>query len=303
MCGITGIFNYQNKQSIDPQVLQRMCDSVRHRGPDDEGIYIDPTARCGLGHRRLSIIDLTTGKQPMFNATKTIWIVFNGEIYNFVELKKELQEKGYRFCTTSDTEVIIYLYEEYGEKGFERLNGIFAFGIYDKRNRCLILARDHFGVKPLYYTCVNGSLIFGSEIKAILQYPDVKKELDYEAFNSFLTFRYNPSPQTLFKGVKKLFPGHYLKVSLEGAVELKSYWNYKPATNTGITEGEAIEEYQRLLEQAVRRQLVSDVPVGLLLSGGVDSAVIGYLMQKHTKDRIKTFTIGLNSTLFLYTRF
>lgn len=269
-----------------------MCDAVRHRGPDDEGVFIDSTARCGLGHRRLSIIDLTTGKQPMSNVTEMIWIVFNGEIYNFLELKKELQEKGYQFRTNSDTEVIVYLYEEYGEKGFERLNGIFAFGIYDKRNHCLVLARDHFGVKPLYYTGVNGSLIFGSEIKSILQYPSFKKELDYEAFHSFLTFRYNPSPQTLFKGVKKLFPGHYLKVSLEGAVELASYWNYKPATNTDITEGEAIEEYQRLLEQAVRRQLVSDVPVGLLLSGGVDSAVIGYLMQKHARNKIKTFTIG-----------
>ncbi len=292
MCGITGIFNYQNKRSVDPQVLQRMCDAVRHRGPDDEGVFIDPTARCGLGHRRLSIIDLTTGKQPMSNAAETLWIVFNGEIYNFLELKKDLQEKGYQFRTNSDTEVIIYQYEAYGEKGFERLHGIFAFGIYDKRKHCLILARDHFGVKPLYYTCVAGSLIFGSEIKPILQYPSFKKELDFEAFHSFLTFRYNPSPQTLFKGIKKLFPGHYLKVSLEGTVELASYWNYKPQANTDITEGEAIEEYQRLLEQAVKRQLVSDVPVGLFLSGGVDSAVIGYLMQKHTQDKIKTFTIG-----------
>ncbi|WKZ15021.1 MAG: asparagine synthase (glutamine-hydrolyzing) [Candidatus Jettenia caeni] len=292
MCGIAGIFNYQNKHSIDLQVLQKMGGAIRHRGPDDEGFFIDPAVRLGLCHRRLSIIDLTTGKQPMSNAAETIWIVFNGEIYNFLELKRELQEQGYCFRTSSDTEVIISLYESYGIKGFERLNGIFAFGVYDKRNQCLVLARDHFGVKPLYYTFVQGSLIFGSEIKAILQYPSFKKELDYEAFHSFLTFRYNPSPQTLFKDIKKLYPGHYVKVTSEGSVELESYWNYQPATNTHISEEEAIEEYQRLLEQSIRRQLVSDVPVGLLLSGGIDSAVIGYLMQKNSKEKIKTFTIG-----------
>jgi len=292
MCGITGIFNYQTNQSVDLAVLKRMCRSIVHRGPDEGGFFIDQQSGVGLGHRRLSIIDLKTGKQPMSNSSENIWIVYNGEIYNFPELKKELQGKGYHFRTTSDTEVIIYLYEKYGEKAFSLLNGIFAFAIYDKRQKCVILARDYFGVKPLYYTLNNGRLLFGSEIKSIFQDPSIKKELDYDALNSFFTFRYNPSPQTLFKNIKKLFPGHYLKVSINGSIELKSYWNYMPKTNNSISEEEAIEEYQRLLSNAVSRQMISDVPVGLLLSGGVDSAVIGYLMQKKASEKIKTFTIG-----------
>lgn len=292
MCGIAGIFNYRTRESIDPVLLTGMCEIITHRGPDDVGYYLDQEAGLGLGHRRLSIIDLTTGNQPMSNAREDIWIVFNGEIYNFPELKRELQGKGYDFRTTSDTEVIIYMYEEYGEKGFERLNGIFAFAIYDKRKCYLFLVRDHFGVKPLYYMFTEGKLLFGSEIKAILQSASIKKELDFEAFNSFLTFRYNPSPQTLFKDIKKLQPGHYLQVSTEGNVKLNSYWNHIPETNNHISESEAIEEYQRLFSNAVHRQMVSDVPVGLLLSGGVDSAVIGYLMQENTSEKIKSFTIG-----------
>ncbi len=294
MCGIAGIFNYKTNQPVDLALLTRMYKSIVHRGPDEEGFYIDQQAGIGFGHRRLSIIDLKTGQQPMSNASKDIWIVFNGEIYNFLELKKELEGKGYHFHTTSDTEVIIYLYEENGEKAFARLNGIFAFAIYDKKKKCVILARDHFGVKPLYYTLSNRRLLFGSEIKTILQDSSVKRELDYEAFNSFLTFRYNPSPQTLFKNIKKLFPSHYLKVTTKDGIELKSYWDYIPKTNGVISEREAIEEYQRLLQSAVRRQMISDVPIGLLLSGGVDSAVIGYLMQKEASEKIKAFTIGFS---------
>lgn len=292
MCGIAGIFNYRTRRSIDPALIAGMCRTIEHRGPDDEGCYIDQKAGVGLGHRRLSIIDLETGKQPMSNESEDVWIVFNGEIYNFPELKRELQGKGYGFRTTSDTEVIIYMYEEYGEKGFERLNGIFAFAIYDKRKCCLFLVRDHFGVKPLYYMFTEGKMLFGSEIKAILQGASIKKELDFEAFNSFLTFRYNPSPQTLFKDIKKLQPGHFLQVTTEGSVKLNSYWTHIPKTNNSISEGEAVEEYQRLFSNAVHRQIISDVPVGLLLSGGVDSAVIGHLMQENISDKIKTFTIG-----------
>lgn len=290
MCGICGIYNYKTGKPVDEALIRTMTESIIHRGPDDEGFYFN--GPLGMGHRRLSIIDLKTGQQPMSNWAENIRIVFNGEIYNFHDLKKELEGKGYYFRTTSDTEVIIYMYEEYGEKAFARLNGIFALAIYDERKQCVMLARDHFGVKPLYYTMSNGSLIFGSEIKAIFQDPSVKKELDYEAFNSFLTFRYNPSPQTLFKNVKKLPPGHYLKATIKGNTELESYWNYTPRTDNDISEVEAIKEYQRLLENAVRRQMTSDVPVGLLLSGGVDSAVIGYLMQQEAQEKIKTFTIG-----------
>ncbi|NUN22766.1 MAG: asparagine synthase (glutamine-hydrolyzing) [Candidatus Jettenia caeni] len=292
MCGIAGIFNYKNTHSLNPSLLRRMCKTIAHRGPDDEGFYMNQRDRLGIGHRRLSIIDLKLGKQPMSNFHESIWIVFNGEIYNFIELKKELQAKGYRFRTTSDTEVIILLYEEYGEKGFERLNGIFAFAIYDKNKRSLILVRDHFGVKPLYYWIRNGRVLFASEMKAIFQDDSVEKELDSEALNSFLTFRYNPSPQTLFKHVKKLYPGHYLKITFEGGWEMKSYWENIPKINTRITENDAAEEYRRLLTNAVKRQMMSDVPVGLLLSGGVDSAVLGYLMQKNYSEKVKTFTVG-----------
>lgn len=292
MCGIAGIFNYKSKSAIDPEVISRMSRSISHRGPDEEGAYINQEEKIGLGHKRLSIIDIKTGQQPMSDQDKKIWIVFNGEIYNFPELKRELQDRGYIFNTTSDTEVIIYMYKEYGEKAFKRLNGIFSLAIYDIRKHCLVLARDHFGVKPLYYIDINGSIIFGSEIKAILQTPNFKRAIDYEAFNSFLTFRYNPSPQTLFKDIKKLWPGHYLKIGSKSNIEISSYWDYCPVTNSKISEREAIEEYKRLLEKAVQRQMISDVPIGLLLSGGIDSAVIGYLMQKNSREKIKTFSIG-----------
>ncbi len=253
---------------------------------------LDQQNGVGLGHRRLSIIDLQSGHQPMTNETGEVWIVFNGEIYNYPELKKDLEAKGHTFKTTSDTEVIIHWYEEHGEIGFQFLNGIFAFALYDKRNSSVIVARDHFGVKPLYYAFHKGSFLFASEIKAILQDAAFPRELDLEALNSFLTFRYNPSPQTLFKNIKKLLPGHYLRITKDGRAEIKSYWEYVPRTNTGISENDAVAEYQRLLEQAVRRQMISDVPVGLLLSGGIDSAVLGVLMSQASEKKIKTFTIG-----------
>ncbi len=268
-----------------------MCGVISHRGPDGEGFYIDPAAGIGLGHRRLSIIDLEGGSQPMSNADESVWIVYNGEIYNYPELKKELEAKGYKFRTRSDTEVIIHMYSAYGEAAFDRLNGIFAFAIYDKNKRNLILARDHYGVKPLYYWNENGKLLFASEIKAILQAPDVARQLDLSAFDTYMTFRYSPSPQTLFQGIRKLYPGSYLKFSPEGQT-LHSYRRAPQEINHKITEEEAVIEYRRLLENAVSRQLLSDVPVGLLLSGGVDSAVLGFLMQKHYKGKIKTFTIG-----------
>lgn len=292
MCGITGIYNYKTNKAIDADLLTRMYRSIGHRGPDEEGFYIDQKAGIGFGHRRLNIIDLLTGKQPMSDHEGDIWIIYNGEIYNFPQLKNELQNKGYCFRTKSDTEVIIHFYKEYGEKAFARLNGIFAFAIYDKKKNCVILARDHFGVKPLYYSFNNGRLLFGSEIKTILQDSSMCKQLDYEALNSFLTYRYNPSPHTLFKNINKLIPGHYLKVTAKGFIELKSYMDQIPKKNFTISEREAIEEYQRLLKKAVHRQMISDVPVGLLLSGGVDSAVLGYLMREESGGEIKAFTIG-----------
>lgn len=292
MCGITGIYSAYSGKRIDQSVLTNMCDIITHRGPDEGAIHIDQDHNIGLGHRRLSIIDLSTGGQPMSNASGSIWIVFNGEIYNYPELKNELIAKGHKFRTTSDTEVIIYLYEEYGESAFHRLNGIFAFAIYDKTKKCLVLARDHFGVKPLYYAFHNGDVIFGSEIKTILSNSGFERELDLTALNSFLTFRYNPSPQTLFKNISKLFAGHYLKINANGTSELKSFWKYHPQVDLKISEKDAIAKYQELLEAAVKRQMISDVPVGLLLSGGVDSAAIGYLMGTFSEKKIRTFTVG-----------
>ncbi len=314
MCGICGAWNTSGL-GIDPTFLITMRDSMAHRGPDGAGCILFPkdtgikpilyervgeiprmnfSTSCpvGLAHRRLSIIDLTSGDQPMTNEDQTIWIVFNGEIYNFRELRREFEARGHIFRSSSDTEVILHAYEEYGAACPSHLNGIFAFAIWDIKRRQLLLARDHFGVKPLYYTVTNNGLVFASEIKAILRHPDVRRVLDFEAFNSFFTYRYNPSPQTLFKGIKKLIPGHYLKISLTGRIDLESFWKYVPKHDLKIAEEEAISEYQRLLEQAVGRQMISDVPVGLLLSGGVDSAAIGYLMQNHTPENIKTFTTG-----------
>jgi asparagine synthase (glutamine-hydrolysing) len=296
MCGIAGIYNISSKDRIDQVTLKTMCDSISHRGPDGEGQFIDEENHIGLGHRRLSIIDLSSGGQPMSDPSEMVWLVFNGEIYNYLDLKNELIQKGYKFRTTSDTEVIIHMYREYGESAFVRLNGIFAFAIFDKIKKTLILSRDHFGVKPLYYTFQKGDLIFGSEIKTILKNRKFKKELDFEALNTFLTFRYNPSPQTLFKGLKKLPPGSYLKIDADGRLEIKSFDQPNPKTNTTISQADAIHQYQGLLENAVRRQMMSDVPVGLLLSGGVDSAVIAHLMQSSNAQKIKTFSIGFEGT-------
>lgn len=291
MCGIAGVFNYGNGKAVNEGILHGMCAVISHRGPDGEGFYIDPAARVGLGHRRLSIIDLEGGVQPMSNADESVWIVFNGEIYNYPELKKELEAKGYKFRTRSDTEVIIHMYSAYGEAAFDRLNGIFAFAIYDKNKKNLMLVRDHYGVKPLYYWNQSGKLLFSSEMKAILQDPDVVRQMDMHAFDAYMTFRYNPSPETLFEGIHKLYPGCYMKFSEQGQT-LHSYRRPPQKVNHKISEEDAVGEYRRLLESAVSRQLLSDVPVGLLLSGGVDSAVLGFLMQKHYTGKIKTFTIG-----------
>jgi len=292
MCGIAGKYNYQSRQPVDPNLLKRMSACIAYRGPDDEGSFLHDESGLGFVHRRLSIIDLSTGHQPMFDETGNYCIVFNGEIYNFRELRQDLETKGHTFQTSSDTEVVLELYKADGDKAFARLNGIFALAMFRLESRELILARDQFGVKPLYYHLQNGSLVFGSEIKAILEDNSIKAEIDYEALNSFLTFRYNPAPQTLFKGVCKLVAGHYLKVASDGSVSTAAYSDYSPQTDTVISEEDAIRKYQLLLENAVRRQMVSDVPVGLLLSGGIDSAVIGSLMKAQSNLPVKSFSIG-----------
>ena len=292
MCGITGIVSFNKNDIITRETISRMCKSIEHRGPDDEGIYIDDNSNVGLGHRRLSIIDLKTGHQPMWDPEQKVVIVFNGEIYNYKELKAELIAKGFKFNTSSDTEVIINLYKDQGVNSFEKLNGIFSLAIYNTVDKTVVLARDHFGVKPMYYYFENNTLVFGSEIKTIIQSGIYKTEMDYKALNSYFTFRYNPSPQTLFKNIKKLPPAGYLKIDASSNFELNTYWNYTPSTNINISENDAIKQYQDLLEASVKRQMISDVPVGLLLSGGVDSAVIGKLMTEYSNEKISSFTVG-----------
>ncbi len=292
MCGIAGFINAGHGKFFDRDLLDRMGAAVTHRGPDGGGVYVDMEAGVGFAHRRLSIIDLSGGHQPMTNEDESIWIVFNGEIYNFQELRDELQAKGYRFKSRSDTEVIIRAYEAYGVDSFRRLNGIFAFALHDKKSRKVILVRDPYGVKPLYYHTGNARLSFGSEIKSILCDPTIERRVNLEALDNFLALRYSPSPDTMFAGIKKLEPGHMLEIS-DRCVGKPTHFIVERPIAKNISEVDAIDEYKRLLRAAVKRQMISDVPVGLFLSGGVDSAVLGKLMMEEGGGRrIKTFTIG-----------
>ncbi|MBS1492652.1 MAG: asparagine synthase (glutamine-hydrolyzing) [Bacteroidetes bacterium] len=292
MCGIAGVIDIS--RNLNVELLEKMSEVIKRRGPDDKGIYFEKESGVGLVHRRLSIIDLVSGKQPMHNVEENLVIVFNGEIYNFKELRKELLSIGFKFNTQSDTETILNIYQKYGTAGFNKLNGMFAFAIYDKNEKKIILARDNFGVKPLYYSFTTNGITFASEIKAILENKNYKAELDYTAFNSFLTYRYNPSPQTLFKNIFKLKPGEYLEYYLNGKYNLDSFDKSYPVTNKNIKEADAIEEYSSLLEKSISRQLTSDVPVGLFLSGGIDSAVLGHFMKENYDDKFNTYTIGFS---------
>ena len=292
MCGIAGVIDISG--NLNQELLEKMSEVIRHRGPDDKGIYYDKENGVGLVHRRLSIIDLASGHQPMNNIDDTLTIIFNGEIYNYKEIQIELLDSGLKFNTNSDTEVILNTYQKYGIDGFNKLNGMFAFAIYDKKERKVVLVRDNFGVKPLYYSFTSNGITFASEIKAILQNKNYKAELDYTAFNSFLTYRYNPSPQTLFKNIFKLRPGEYLEYYLTGEYKLNSFDKCKPQIDYSIEEQDAIEEYSRLLGNSVNRQLTSDVPVGLFLSGGIDSAILGRFMKENYGTEFNSFTIGFS---------
>jgi asparagine synthase (glutamine-hydrolysing) len=293
MCGIAGYISLTGAAKPDERLVRRMCRAIEHRGPDGEGIHSEPDGGVVLGHRRLSIIDLATGAQPMCNSDGSVHLVFNGEIYNFLELKRELAASGAHFRTTSDTEVIIASYERWGVEAFDRLNGIFAIALLDRRTRSLHLVRDHYGVKPLYYITTKRRLLFGSEIKAVLQDPEVEREMDLTALDSFLTFRFNPSPQTLFRGVRKLSPGHRLTVTNSVVGTECLIGPDHPVTDRTISYRDAEERYAELLEASVSRQMVADVPVGLLLSGGIDSAAVGMLMRR-TGAPVTTYTIGFD---------
>lgn len=290
MCGICGLY-VKSARPVDGDLLTRMTDTLRHRGPDGEGRWIDGEA--GLGHRRLSIIDLAGGGQPIANEDGTLHVVFNGEIYNFIELRAQLESAGHVFRTHSDTEVIVHAYEQWGRDCVRRFNGMFAFAIWDAASRELFIARDHLGIKPLYYTSVGSTFAFGSEIKALLQVPGCGSGIDPDALVQLFTFRHVPSPKTLFEGILKLPPGHWMSVSRAG-ITIQRFWNFipGPATRRARPENDLIEEYQYLLEDAVRLQMRSDVPVGLFLSSGIDSGVLLALMSQYASGPVKTFTIG-----------
>ncbi len=289
MCGICGKFNFDKNKAVDKVLIKKMCDTIVHRGPDDEGYYINKN--IGLGMRRLSIIDINTGHQPISNENEKIWIVLNGEIYNYRILRSELEGKGHRFKTNSDTEVIIHLYEEYGIDCLKYLRGMFAFAIWDTENERLFLARDRVGKKPLVYAIINNSIIFASELKAIIQDDAVKKEIDLDALDQYLSFQFVPSPYTIFKGINKLPPASYL-ICENGKTQIKRYWELNFSNKIILSENEYSEKILKELEEAVRLRMISDVPLGALLSGGIDSSAVVGMMARLSDRPIKTFSIG-----------
>jgi asparagine synthase (glutamine-hydrolysing) len=288
MCGITGILD-RSGAPADRSLLTRMTSVIQHRGPDGAGELFD--GEVALGHRRLSIIDVDGGSQPIGNEDGRLQVVFNGEIYNFVELRQELEAFGHRFATRSDTEVIVHAYEQWGRDCVKRFNGMFAFALWDAAAREVFIARDHLGIKPLYYVDLGSRILFASEIKALIQDPDCPRDVDLDALAELFTFRYVPSPKTLFKGIRKLPPGH--RMTLSGrSVQIDRFWTQVPDTSHHVREEAAIEEYQELLEDAVRLQLRSDVPLGLFLSSGIDSGVLLAIMSQYSSGPVRAFTIG-----------
>ena len=288
MCGISGILS-RNGVGIDRPTLERMTTAIRHRGPDGHGYFVD--GEIGLGHRRLSIIDLDGGTQPMANEDGTLQIVFNGEIYNFVELRKELEAFGHIFATRSDTEVIIHGHEQWGADCVNHLNGMFAYALWDTKKRELFLARDHLGIKPLYYVNIGHRLVFASEVKALMQDENCPRDIDLDALAELFTFRYVPAPKTLFKGIFKLPPGHYMRASKK-EIRIERFWKWVPLLRKKWREEELIEEYQTLVEDAIKLQLRSDVPLGLFLSSGIDSGALLAIMSKYSSGAVQAFTIG-----------
>jgi asparagine synthase (glutamine-hydrolysing) len=290
MCGITGIFDSDATATVPAGIVEQMCSVIRHRGPDDHGIHCH--GQIGLGVRRLSIIGVTTGHMPIHNEDNTVSVVFNGEIYNFAELRILLEARGHQFSTSSDTEVIVHLYEDHGPDLVKHLRGMFAFALWDAKLQRLLLARDRLGIKPLYYWHQGNKVLFGSELKSLLQAPGPKPVINLKALNDYLSFGYVPDPETIFAGVKKLAPGHIL-IAHKGAVSTQRYWELPWPDHSNVPrEEECCERIYELLQEAVKLRLVSEVPLGALLSGGLDSSTVVALMSRLMNRPVKTFSIG-----------
>ena len=296
MCGIAGFVENSGVGDRDPReaarVLDRMCGVIRHRGPDDQGLFVK--SPVGLGMRRLSIIDLAGGHQPMAGEDGSVTIVFNGEIYNFMELQPLLEARGHQFKTRSDTEAIVHAYEEFGPACVDLLRGMFAFAIWDERAKKLFIARDRVGKKPLYYGLTSeGTFVFGSELKSLLEHPEVEREINPEALDAYFTLGYVPDPLTIFRNIHKLPSGHHLSFA-DGRLSVKQYWDFKFEPGDSRSEADYTEELRSLLDESVRLRLISDVPLGAFLSGGIDSSTVVALMARHMGQPVKTFSIGFH---------
>ena len=297
MCGITGWINLQNNSSRpDEALLHSMCERIVHRGPDSEGVWLDD--QVALGMRRLSIIDLKSGDQPVFNEDRSIVAMQNGELYNYREVRSDLEKRGHNFTTQTDTEIIPHLYEEYGDAFVEQINGMFAIALWDSRRKRFILARDRFGEKPVYYGVFDGKLIYASEPKSILAHPSVIADIDLDALRHYLSFDYVPAPMSIYKGVYKLPAAHVLTVE-NGQVKTRRYWDLDFHKNGNVPLiDKGADELRELLSDAVRMRLVSDVPLGILLSGGIDSSTVAAFATQHATERVKTFSIGFEEDSF-----
>jgi len=307
MCGIVGLITTKKEQIPEAEILRRMRETLAHRGPDDLGEYVRSLDERGpfvfFGHRRLSIIDIRGGHQPLSNEDGTIWVILNGEIYNFKELRGQLETIGHRFRTNSDTEVIAHSYEEYGEDCFQHFNGMFAIGIWDDKKKLLILARDRLGKKPLYYALLNDLFLFASELKALMAYPHFPRKIDPLSLRKYLFYEFIPCPHSIFRDSMKLLPASYL-IYQDGEIIVKRYWSpFRKGEKENFREGEAEARIIDLFKQSVKRRLISDVPLGIFLSGGIDSGAVAAFAQNEVPGKVKTFSIGFEDPSFDESRY